>query len=102
MITPKDIEELDLEEYDLDEIEKDIDRSIKHYHGYYPWEEAVLTTEYPLSVRNVIAKKYHEGGWKFVYHMTSSENNEESGLTSFIFSMCELDEEYAKNRHCIS
>lgn len=87
MITPKDIEQFEIESANFEEIEKEIDTEIKNNHGQYPWEEAILDKEYPLSVRNAIAKRYLNGGWKFVYHRTSSENYEKPGLTRFVFSM---------------
>ena len=51
MITPKELEERDMK---LDELEKKIDRSIKNYHGWYKWEEAIIDGEYPVNARNAI------------------------------------------------
>lgn len=45
----------------------------------------VLDEEYSVSVRDLIAKKYKEAGWKLVIHRTSSELHERSGLTGFTF-----------------
>ena len=86
MLTPKDIRDTEIKQYDFDKLEKDIDESIKRYHGIYEWEEAILDKEYPLSVRNEIGKRYMENGWKYVYHQTSSENGERPDLTNFVFS----------------
>lgn len=86
MLTPDDMRKIEIKLYDLEKLEKDIDESIKNNHGDYEWEEAILEMEYPLSVRNEIGKRYMKKGWKYVYHLTSSENGERPGLTSFIFS----------------
>lgn len=99
MIKPEEIEKL--KEYDLDKIEEKIDESIKSYHGWYPWEEAILDEEYPLHVRDALAKRYKDNGWKFVYHVTTSETGEKSGLTSFKFSMEKLDEKNVKGFHLV-
>ena len=45
----------------------------------------ILDEEYPVIVRDLIAEKYKEAGWKLVTHRTSSENNERPGLTGFTF-----------------
>lgn len=89
MITPKDIEAMDMK---LDELEKEIDSSIKNYHGWCKWEEAIIDGEYPVSVRNAIGQKYKEVGWNYVYHVTSSEHGDRPGLTRFIFSTEKLDD----------
>ncbi len=86
MLTPNNIREIEIKQCDFDKLEKDIDESIKRNHGNYKWEEALLDKEYPLSVRNEIGKRYMKNGWNYVYHQTSSENDERPGLTSFIFS----------------
>lgn len=99
MIKPEEIENID--NYNLDEIEKQIDESIKSYHGWHPWEEAILDGEYPVAVRNKIAERYVANGWKYVYHRTTSENGEKPGLTGFKFSMEPLKDEYVKASHCI-
>ena len=90
MITPKELEERDMK---LDELEKKIDSSIKFYHGWYKWEEAIIDGEYPVNVRNAIGQKYKEAGWCYVYHITSSEHGSRPGLTHFVFSTEELDDE---------
>lgn len=83
MITPKELEERDMK---LDELEKKIDSSIKNYHGWNKWEEAIIDGEYPANARNAIGQKYKEAGWNYVYHITSSEHGDRPGLTRFIFS----------------
>lgn len=45
----------------------------------------ILDEEYPVIVRDLIAEKYREAGWKKVTHKTSSENGERPGLTGFTF-----------------
>ncbi len=72
--------------YDMDKVITDIDESMKGYHKWYSWEQAVIDYELPVEFRNEIAKKYIEAGWKYVYHITTSENNERAGLTAFKFS----------------
>lgn len=97
MITPNDIEKYELENVDFEKLEAEIDESMKSYHGWWKdHEEAIISGEYPVSVRNEIAKKYKEAGWKYVYHQTSSENGERPGLTSFKFSNTELQDEHTK------
>ena len=101
MITPNDLREFEIEQCDFDKIEKDVDEEIKKNHGQLKWEEAILDEEYPLSVRNEIGKRYINAGWNYVYHQTSSENDERPGLTHFIFSeeqieMFEKDNRYHK------
>lgn len=101
MIKPEDIKTLDLQKYNLDKIETAIDESIKQYHGWHPWEYALLDAEYPTTIRDELAKRYVNNGWKYVYHRTTSEDNQRPGLTSFMFSMVSLDEKYTKNYHYI-
>ena len=86
MITPNELRDLEVKKYDLEKIEKAIDESIIQNHGSHEWEEAILDSEYPVAIRHAIAKRYIASGWKYVYHRTSSENNEFFGLTRFIFS----------------
>ena len=89
MITPKELEERDMK---LDKLEKEIDSSIKSFHGWYKWEEAIIDGEYPVNIRNAIGQKYKEAGWNYVYHITFSEHGGRSGLTRFIFSTEKLDD----------
>ena len=85
-LSPEQINKIDNKLYNIDDIEKEVDESIKEYHGWYPWEEALIDREYPVEVRNKVAKRYIKAGWKYVYHHTSSENDERPGLTLFRFS----------------
>ena len=98
MITPNDLKNIELEKIDFEKLEAEIDESIKNFHGWYPWEEAIIQGEYSVEVRNEIAKKYKENGWKYVYHQTSSENGETAGLTDFIFSNKELEDEHIREK----
>lgn len=91
MITPNDLTNIELENTDFEKLIEQIDESIKSYHGWWKWEEAIIPNEYPVSVRNEIAKRYKKTGWKFVYHQTSSENGERAGLTCFKFSNEKLE-----------
>lgn len=99
MIQPSELEAIELEKADLAKIEMEIDASIKKFHGWYPWEVAILEKEYPVSVRNKIAEKYKQAGWNFIYHQTSSENDEMGGLTCFRFSTCEIEPKYVTKYH---
>lgn len=100
MITPNDLKNIislgDAEELEI--IEAKVDEGILKFHGWFPWEEAIIEGEYPVEIRNEIAKKYKENGWEFVYHQTSSENGERPGLTCFKFSMEELIDEHTKEK----
>lgn len=74
--------------FNIEAIIKEIDNAIKRTHSWYPWESGIIEDEIPIEVRNEIAKRYiNEGGWKYVYHQTSSENGEKAGLTEFKLSM---------------
>ena len=96
MIQPSELEAIELEKADLAKMESEIDDSIRKYHGWYPWETAILEGEYPVSVRNEIGKKYKQAGWNFVYHQTSSENGEMGGLTCFLLSTREIEKKYVE------
>lgn len=95
MIRPDDLKQMEIDQCDFEQLEKDIDEKIKENHGNYKWEEAIIDKEYPLSVRNEIGKRYMENGWNYVYHQTSSENDEKPGLTSFALS--EVPVEHLEN-----
>jgi hypothetical protein len=97
MIKPGELDSV--ENVNLDELEKKIDESIHRFHGWYPWEQAIIDGEYSVEVRNAIGQRYKDNGWNFVYHRTTSENGEKAGLTSFIFSTTEIDENHTKNMH---
>jgi hypothetical protein len=87
MLSPIDLVINDLENANIDLLIEKIDESIKRFHGWYPWESALIEDELPLVVRNEIAQAYKDAGWKYVEHQTSSENDERPGLTSFRLSM---------------
>lgn len=101
MVRPEDLIKVEIEEVNFKEIEKQIDSYILKTHGNHPWEEAIIEHEYSVAVRDIIAYKYKENGWRFVYHRTSSENKEKPGLTQFRFSLVELEEKYSKGFHKI-
>ncbi len=96
----KDLEhKLLLEGVDYNKIEQELTDSILEYTNKI---NVFLYKEYPVHVRDFIAKKYMEQhGWKYAYHITSSENGERPGLTVFTFSNTELPEDDAdrKNSH---
>ena len=85
-ITPEELSKSKLIDYNLDTIENKVDEQIKKNHGLYNWEEAILDVEYPVQVRDTIAKRYIAAGWNVVYHQTSRENGERPGLTVFTLS----------------
>ena len=91
MITFNDLTNIELENTDFEKLINQIDESIKSYHGWWTWEEAIIPNEYSVPVRNEIAKRYKKAGWNFVYHQTSSENGERAGLTCFKFSNEKLE-----------
>ena len=101
MIKPEDLNQLTTNNYNLDDLEKKIDNSIIRFHGWYPWEEAIIEDEIPMDIRNQIAQRYKDAGWNYVYHRTSSENNERPGLTSFKFSMEPIKPEYINDWNTI-
>lgn len=96
MVTKNDLMNMEIENTNFEELEKAIDDSIRSYHGWYPWEEAIIQGEYSIEVRNIMGKKYKDAGWKHVYHQTSSENGERAGLTAFKLSNSPLEDEYIK------
>lgn len=97
MITPNDLKLNILKCTDFEQLEQEIDKSIKQHHNYYKWEYACLDKELPLEVRNELTRRYKKGGWTYVYHRTTSENNERPGLTSFLLSIDPIEEKYRNN-----
>lgn len=91
MITPAELKQYEIDNANIEAIIIDIDKEIKKNHGHYPYEEAILGKEYTQAVRNEVAHKYREAGWKYVIHRTSSENGERPGLTHFKLSMTPID-----------
>lgn len=102
MITPNDLSKLNTQKYNIEDLEQQIDKSIQDFHGWHPWEVALLRGEIPLSVRMQIAQNYCDAGWNYVYHITSSENGERPGLTEFYFSMEQLGTQIVDKHHCVS
>lgn len=99
MITPYELKVLGIKDFDFDKLEKEIDKSILCFHGWYPWEYALIDEEYPTNIRNAIAENYKRVGWNYIYHRTSSEHGDKPGLTSFIFSTEPLDDRYIAGYH---
>lgn len=99
MLTPNDIKKIEIEKINITDLEQEIDKSIKDFHGFFPWEEAIILGEYSINIRNYIGKRYKNAGWKYVYHQTSSENGERPGLTSFKFSNIPLNDKHTKTKY---
>jgi hypothetical protein len=91
MITPAELKQYEIENANIEAIIIDIDTKIKKNHGNFPYEEAILMKEYSQAIREEIARRYREAGWKYVTHRTSSENGERPGLTHFNLSMSPID-----------
>lgn len=91
MITPAELEQYEIENANIETIIIDIDKEIKKNHGKYPYEDVILPKEYSWVVREEVARRYREAGWKYVIHRTSSENGERPGLTHFKLSMTPID-----------
>lgn len=92
MLGPKDLNSV---KYDMDKIISEIDASLKVFHKWYPWDSAILDYELPVEVRNELAIKYLNG-WKYIYHITTSENGERAGLTAFHFSEESIEKDINK------
>ncbi len=91
MIGPNDLRNLDKENYNIENYFKNIDDDILKSHGRHVYEWACIhNIELPFHIRNQIAEKYLEAGWKYVYHHTSSELDCSKCYTVFYFSMFEL------------
>lgn len=99
MITPKSFERAD--ERRINGLIEKIDNSMLSNHGHYDYELAIIDEEFPIVLRNAVAKRYKDVGWKYVYHRTSSENDERPGLTSFIFSQKEVEPCIVKGYHTV-
>lgn len=97
MISPQELNSINQET--IDKIINEIDTEMKETHGWYPWEEAVITGEYPDEVMNAICKLYYEVGWTYIYWDKSSEQGERPGLSGFKFSTTPIDETYVKEMH---
>lgn len=90
MLSPKSIEELELEGLKFEDLEKEIDKSVRTHHGEFPWEHAILERGLSMQARETLARRYLGAGWMYVYHRTSTLNDEKPGVTSFVFSMTPL------------
>lgn len=90
MIYPNELDDYNV---NYNKLEKEIDNSIKECHGMNEYEQAFVKGEYPVNMRNTIAQKYKNAGWKYVYHITSSEVGGPNAVSMFIFSMKKLDGE---------
>lgn len=100
MIGPKYWTERDKEEYELQSIIDKIDESMSANHGGYFYEKATVKLQLPLIIRNSIAKAYLKEGWKYVYHITSTELGEDLyNSTAFIFSMYDVRSFSDDNRY---
>lgn len=49
----------------------------------FNWKYIIVSPEYPVDVRNKVAREYIKAGWFRVYHHTTTENGERAGLTAF-------------------
>ena len=96
-ISPKDVPSVELSHYDLNHIVEMINNQINKNHGMYPWEDAILEFEFPLVVRNAVAARFYMSGWTYIYHATTSELGQRSGLTSFILSTVPVPEIVTKH-----
>lgn len=99
MITPVEAKQISIDKANIEKIISDIDSSIKNYHGWYPWEEAVIDGEYPNNVMDAILEKYFDVGWKFIFWNRSSEQGERAGLTNIMFSTSKIAPQYISNKH---
>lgn len=100
MIGPKYWTERDKEEYELQSIIDKIDDSMSANHGGHFYEKATVKLQLPLIIRNSIAKAYLKEGWKYVYHITSTELGEDLyNSTAFIFSMYDVRSFSDDNRY---
>lgn len=93
MIGPNELYKLDDHDnkYSIKDMIQDIDRNMKRFHRWYPWEQSIIDYEVSKSMRNRIAQEYIKAGWRYVYHATTTERNERPGLTIFLFSMDKLE-----------
>lgn len=98
MIYPNELNDYNV---NYNKLEEEIDDSIKSFHGWYKWEEAIIDGEYPINVRNTIGQKYKEAGWNYVYHITSSEHGDRPGLTRFIFSTEKPDDKVVRGFYIV-
>ena len=90
MIYPNELGYYDFSNFN--ELEIAIDDSIKRYHGFHNWEQAIIETDLsPCKIRLII-QKYKNAGWKHIYCCThSSDTTNPKPETMFIFSMEDLN-----------
>lgn len=104
MLTPTDCYCLEYDEiYKINQLEHQIDEQLLKQHGKHTVQEVILDGELPILLRNELASRYINAGWKYVYHATSSERGEKSDLTAFCFSIakvgyCEKENWYKVSR----
>jgi len=101
MLTPEDVQKLDqMSDSKISKLISNIDRSIKHFHGDYPWEYALIDGEYPTPIMDAILKQYFDAGWKYIYWGKSSEHDERPGITDIMLSTSPIDSKYVNDHHC--
>ena len=81
MITTENILNIDNRTISIEEIESKIDASILRNHGAHSYEVAYITYAIPTTIADVIAKKYINAGWNYVFYRVFSD------CTNFILSM---------------
>ena len=59
MLTPMDML---FQGVNMKEIEYDIDNSMKSFHGWHSFEQAIIDGEYTVEVRNIISTMYVKAG----------------------------------------
>lgn len=90
MITPELLEDYEVQGLKYDMLEAEIDKSVKEHHGEFPWERAILKQDLSMKARNNLAKRYLGAGWMYVYHRTTTMNDENPNVTTFVFSKTPL------------
>ena len=99
MITLSEVKRISVDGSKIDNLVKEMDQSIKDFHGDHPWEYAIIMGEYQNEVMNVLLEKYFDAGWKYIFWQRSSEKLGRPGLTSIILSTSKIDTKYVANRH---
>ena len=99
MITPSDVKRLSVDKTKINELIKEMDQSIKSFHGNYPWEYAILRSEYSNEVMDALLSKYFDAGWKYIFWQRSSEKDERPGLTGIMLSTSKIEAKYTANKH---
>lgn len=99
MITPSEAKQISIDKAKIDDLVKEMDQSIKDFHGDCPWEYAMLEGEYQNEIMDALLGKYFDAGWKYIFWQRSSENSEKSGLTSIMLSTSKINTKYVANKH---